>query len=410
MPSFFSSSQWPVLVGLTFLIVGCSKNLPDPDSAGAAPAMAHTGAPLTEDDCKKFGENLENAVLAEDTAEFNRLFRFKEMLERSVSDLGLSASEEKGFVAGASKAGSAFPAQFIKVVQEGGSYTMLRVRTVDGRPRVLLRLLHGDGAVNYHELTLVRYPDQQIAAEDIYIYASGEPISQTFRRLILGFMAEKNQGISKLTAKEQLLSKHLGDISKITALVRNGQNTEALDLFRKLPAELQKNKFFQIMAIQAAGGTGNDDDYLREMRRFHKNHPNDAAGDLLSIDYYLLKKDYDETLKAIARLDMSVGGDPYLDAQKAGVLCEAGRFEEALAYAEKAIKDAPKLPQGYWVRTAVAAREKDHDDTLKCLKVIVEKVEPTLDPDALAADDRFVDFVTTPQFDEFKKWLAKRAE
>ena len=48
MPSLFASSRWLALVGLTVLVVGCKKKVPDPESAGAAPAMVHTGAPLTD--------------------------------------------------------------------------------------------------------------------------------------------------------------------------------------------------------------------------------------------------------------------------------------------------------------------------------------------------------------------------
>jgi tetratricopeptide (TPR) repeat protein len=411
MRSLFASSQWLALVGLTVLVVGCKKKVPDPESAGAAPAMVHTGAPLTEDDCKAFGEKLETAVAAGDTAEVNRLLRINDLIERSVGDLGLTASEKKSLLAGAARAGGQFADLFIKVVKEGGSYSVLRVRTADGRPRVLLRLIHGEGAVNYHEFTLVRYPDQQIAAEDIYIYVSGEPLTQTFRRIVLGFLAELNKGaVVRLTGEEQVLTKHMGDITQMTAMVRNGQNKEALAVFRKLPAEIQKNKVFQIMAVQAAGGTGDENDYLTEMERFRKNHPHDAAGDIVSIDYYLLKKNYDEMFKAIDRLDKSLGGDPYLDAMRAGGLIEAGRLKEARAAAEKAIEGAPKLPQAYWMRTTVAAKEKDHADTLACLKALVENAEPALDPGNLPADERFAEFVKTPQFDEFKKWVAARAK
>jgi tetratricopeptide (TPR) repeat protein len=146
------------------------------------------------------------------------------------------------------------------------------------------------------------------------------------------------------------------------------------------------------------------------MERFRKDHPNDPAGNLVSIDYYLLKKDYDESVKMIDRLDESLGGDPYLALMKAGVLADAGRFKEARAAADQAIKDAPKLPQAYWMRATVSTKAKDHKDTLACLKTLVEKVEPNLAAGDLPADERFVEFVKTPQFDEFKKWLAERAK
>jgi tetratricopeptide (TPR) repeat protein len=411
VPSLFASSRWLALVGLTLLAVGCKKKVPDPESAGAAPPMAHTGPPLTEDDAKEFGEKLEKAAATGDTATANKLFHVNDLIERSISDLGLSASEKKSLLAGAAHAGGQFMDRLPKFVQQGGSYSVVRVRTVEGRPRVLMRLLHTGRGVNYHEYTLVRHPDQQVVAEDVYIYLAGEPLSQTFRRRILGIVAERNQGaVAKLTGNEQVLIKHMGDIGKMATMVRNGQNKEALNIFRELPANLQKDKGFQIMAIQAARGTGDDNEYLTEMERFRTNHPNDAAGELVSIDYYLLKKNYDEMLKLIDRLDKSLGGDPYLDVMKANVLADAGRFNEARAAADQAIKDAPKLPQAYWMRATVSTKAKDHKDTLACLKTLVEKVDPALEPTNLMADERFVEFVKTPQFDEFKKWLAARAK
>lgn len=411
MRSRFTSSRWLALIGLAVLLVGCKKKVRDPDSADPAPAMVNTGAPLTEDDYKEFGEKIEKAVATGDADALNRLFRVNDLIERSVSDLGLTPSEKKSFLAGVASGGSRFAAQFIKVVQQGGSYLVVRVRTVDGRPRVILRLIHAEGAVNYHEFTLVRYPDQQIAAEDIHIYASGEPISQTFRRLVLGFLAEQNRGaVARLKGEEQVLTKHLGDLGTMGTMARNGQNKEALAVFRGLPAELQRNKVFQLIAIQAAGSTGDEKEYLTELERFRKHHPNDPAGDLVSIDYHLIKKNYDEMFKAIERLDKALGGDPYLGAMRASGLADVGRFEEARAAADKAIKDAPNLPQTYWMRASVAAKSKDHKDTLNCLKMLVENVEPTLDPSNLQADDRFAEFVKTPQFGEFKKWLAERAK
>jgi tetratricopeptide (TPR) repeat protein len=408
MSSLFASSRWLALASFTILIVGCSKKVPNPESAGVAPAVAHTGAPLTEDDCREFGEKLQKAIAIGDTAAAHRLFRINNLLERSISDLDLSASEKKGVLTGAAKAGTEFPAQFIRIVKEGGNYSLLRVRIVEGRPRVLMRLITDEGALNYHEFTLVRYPDQEIATEDVYIYTSGEPLSQTFRRLLLGIMAENRGGFARLREEDKIYTKNAGVIGKMAMMVRNGQSKEALDTFRKLPAELQKNKVFQIVAIQAASGTGDDNDYLTEMERFRRDHPNDPAAEILSIDYYLLKKNYGETLKTIDRLDKSLGGDPYLDCMRASAMADAKKFKEARTFADKAIKDAPKIPQAYWTRTTVATMANDHDDTLKCLKVLVEKAEPTLEASNLQADERFAKFVTTAQFDEFKKWLASR--
>src|SRR5262245_18796310 len=146
MPRLFASSRWLAVVGLAIQLVGCGKKRPDPDSADPAPAAVHVGDPLTEDDCKEFGEKLEKATVAGDTATVNKLFRINDMLERCVSDLGLSANERKGLLTGAARSGGEFGGQLIKVVKEGGSYSVLRARTVDGRPRVIMRFIHNEGA------------------------------------------------------------------------------------------------------------------------------------------------------------------------------------------------------------------------------------------------------------------------
>jgi tetratricopeptide (TPR) repeat protein len=403
--------RWLVLALVVTLAVGCKKKNPDPDAAGPAPRVEHTGPPLTEDDYKEFGAKLEKAVIDGDKAEVDRLVRVLDLFERSISDLSVTAAERKGMLAGASRSGGQFSQQFIDIVKSGGSYSVVRVRTIDDRPRILLRLIHPEGAVNYHEFSLVRYPDGQIATEDIYIYLSGEQLTQTFRRLLLGFLADRNRGaVAQLSKDEQLLTKHMNDLTTMAQMARSGQHREALATFRRLPAGLQKNKIFQIIAIQAAQGTGDDADYLAELERFRRDYPTDPAADIISIDYYLLKKQYDEAFKAVDRLDKALGGDPYMDVLRAGGFVEAGRYKEARAAAEKAVKDAPKLPQAYWARLTVATKEKNHADTLTWLKKLVEAAEPKLDPANLRADERFVEFVRTPQFEEFQRWVARRAK
>jgi tetratricopeptide (TPR) repeat protein len=409
MPRHLSFSLRLTLLGL-LLIAGCKKkNLGSPSAIGAAPALVHTGAPLTEADGQAFGEQLEIAVASGDVEMVKALMRPAEILERSVSDLGLSAKERKDFFSMGVRFGNSFAEQFIKVVADGGNYTLVRVRIVAGRPRVIVRLMHSEGAINYHEYSLIRYPDNQIGADDVYIYLSGEPLSHTFRRFLLGFLSLQQRGFTDLKPEEKMLVEHIDDISQMTAKMRNGEPGEALAAYRKLPKELQNNKFLQLVAVQAAGAIGDDEVYLAEMERFRQNYPRDAACDLLLIDYYLLRKNYEEALQAVERLDASLGGDPYLDSLRATVLSQDGKLTEARQFADKALTNSPKLAPVYWTKLTVAALQKDHAATLETLQQIVEKIDPALDPEDLKNDDRFVEFVMTPEFAQFQKWVAARA-
>ena len=393
------------LVPLVAVAVGCQKkNVPAPDAAGPAPAATHTGDPLTEADCLAFGRDLEKAVANGDTMAVERLLRFGDMVERSVSDFGLNTDEKKGLMLGVNTISGQMIADFIEPVKNGGSYTVLRTHTVDGRPRVLLRLLGPDGALNYHDFSLVRYADGQIATDDVYIYLSGEPFSQTLRRVLAGLLGEmKGRG-----KPEGPRTRHLQDLQSMVAQLRNGQAKEALATFRRLPAELQKDKVFRLLAIQAAQETNDDDEYITEIEAFRKDHPDDPAGDLVSLGYDILKKKYDEALKGLERLDKALGGDPYLGVMRAGVFVEAGKFKEAREAAEKAIADDPKLAPAYRGRVTIALRENNNADALTWLKKMAEATPEAVDADALKADPDFAGFVASPQFAQFKTWLAQR--
>jgi tetratricopeptide (TPR) repeat protein len=153
-------------------------------------------------------------------------------------------------------------------------------------------------------------------------------------------------------------------------------------------------------------GPDGEADYLAALETFRKLYPNDPAIDLHSIDYYLLKKRYDEAHKAIDRLNEAVGGDPYLGVLHGHVWMEAGQFEKARRAIERGIKEEPHLTNGYWSRITLSLREKKHADTLHWLKMIVEKCQVEIQD--LAAVPDYADFVKSPQHGEWQKWYAGR--
>ncbi len=411
MPQLSFTRQATLVMLVAVLAFGCQKKTPSPDSPTPAPPVAaHTGPPLTDADYQEFGEKLETAIATGDQAEASRLFRLMDLFERCLTDLDFSAADKRGLLQGAGASSGKMAEQIIQEVKKGGKYSLLRVRTVEGKKRVLMRLIGAEGALNYHEFTLVRYPDGRVGPEDIHILATGELITQTFRRLLLSFAAERNQGIvARLSGAEQMYTKHLPKLQTIAQDTQAGRHQQALATFRQLPAELQKDRTFQILAIQAAQGV-DEKEYLAEMERFQQNHPGDPVTDLLAIDFFLVKKQYDESIKAIDRLDKMMGGDPYICVLRGGALLEAGRLEEARKETEKGIKEDPKLEAGYLARIKVAFREKNHPDALVWLKKAVENANLALDLDAEKSNPEWADFIKSPQFGQLRKWLEKRSK
>jgi hypothetical protein len=362
----------------------------------------------TVEECREFGEKLVAAIHAGDRATVDRLYRFAELAERSISDLQLSADFRQGFLEGLlSKGAPQFVAQIVETAQRGGRFTFLRVRTIDGRPRVLVRLVHPREGVNYQEFTLSRFPDGQIATENVYVMMTGEMLSESLRRVVLRAVSEQPGLLDLLTASEQSYIQHFAKIESIVSDLGEGHYQQALASFRELPPALQQEKSFQILGVRAAAGVSQPD-YLQALEEFRRDHPGDASVDLLSIDYDVLKRQYDESLGCIERLNQAVGGDPYLGFLRGNVLRTAGRLADAKAELEKTVAQEPTLDAAYWCRINVALGERNHADTLAWLKRIVDACAMKIDFNQMRAAPDYAAFVASPQFAEFDDWYRRR--
>jgi tetratricopeptide (TPR) repeat protein len=389
---------------------GCQKGLPDP--ASPAPALENADSPPpTGQEARHFAERMLRAVRARDAAAIDALLRLRDLSERLVSDLEVSPNERRSFLEGVAKALKrvSYGQQILQAIGDDGSYKLLRIRTVDGRPRPLFRMIHSDGRINYHEYVLARHKDGEVATEDVFILMTGERISQTMRRLVIPFFASvRNKSLLQKIAPDEL--GNLKTFGAMADAIRAGDFKSAVAHYRTLPRKYQEQKPVLIGYVQATMNLGADGEgeYLAALETFRKLYPDDAAVDFISIDYFYLKKQYDQARKAIDRLDQAVGGDPYLNVVRGNASMEAGRFEEARQAMEKAIQAEPDATNAYWVRISLALREKKHADTLKWLQAIVEKCH--VEVQDLAAVPEYADFVKSPQYGEWQKWYAGRGK
>jgi tetratricopeptide (TPR) repeat protein len=127
---------------------------------------------------------------------------------------------------------------------------------------------------------------------------------------------------------------------------------------------------------------------------------------MVSIDYLFLKNKFDDLIQCLDRIDQAVGGDPYLNVLRGNAHAAAGRFAAARTAHEAAIKAEPDLTEAYTARISLALMEKNHEDTLKWLKAVVE--QRGIQIKDLTKVPEYAEFVTSPQYPEFKQWYAER--
>jgi hypothetical protein len=93
-------------------------------------------------------------------------------------------------------------------LQNGGSYVITRVLDRPEGTRLRLRLLQPAGGVNFHEF-LLRESSDGLRAVDLRIAATGEDMSETFRRLEVLSQAQQSRSfLDRLSGKDVAFVKH----------------------------------------------------------------------------------------------------------------------------------------------------------------------------------------------------------
>ncbi len=405
-------SRWRLRQGcgclLLVILGGCGgstdSSAPEGDPLGEA-------TPLTEDEAKKFAASLEAAAAAQTPAPLQALFDFDALLTIASAGLEPDSRFEQGFRRGfkdsQGKPGG-LPIEIQGAVARGGSYKFRRYHRDGEEDRLMFRLVLPDsGGVNYQDLIIRRRSDGSIKIVDLYAFLSAEKVSKTVRRLLVPLLARQNRGaLARLAGPDQVLVAYETQVERFGQAARAGDPNEALEIFEQLPEELRKEKAFQIMRLMAAQRTGNENTYLQALEGLRQGAKADGSVDLLSIDYYFLRKRFDRAREAIDRVEQAVGADAYLDVLRGNAFMEEGKLAEAQQRFDKALAAEPTLLEAHRGLVGVALKQKRFDDVLARLKAMhgqftIAWADFTQEPD-------YAEFVRTPQYQQWLKHLGQR--
>ena len=291
---------------------------------------------------------------------------FDRLVRRGIEDLEAAEPIKQKFTEGIEQ-GFDLASAICNDVNAGGSYTLLSLREIDGRPQALFRLISVDG-VNYHDLLLERGDRLQIV--DVFVHSNGEWISQLVRRGFLPVAARFGGGTKDENQDADTL--YLDNVQTILTMIqhyREGRYEEALDVFHSLPAELKTNRNILMQRFAIAVKVGGKP-YDAAMADLKTAFPDDPSLGLVLIDYHFNRGEYEKSLEIIDRLDRQLGGDPYLDFFRANVFYVAGRLDKAKKAARRAIKAEPTLEDPYWTLVTISLDEKQFTETARLLTEI----------------------------------------
>lgn len=360
--------------------------------------LALTLQDIPDAEATEAARNFERALQEADEETCDRIFDMESFLEAVTA--GTKASEEYRKIFRSTWAKNSFPKQVMAMIAQGARYKFLRLQKDGGKVRALFRFLPPSGGVNYHEYMFVR-KGGRVVLSDLYVYVSGETISETIRGFCRTAMADSDRkGGKKLTPEQSDFLEAAEILADIKKLRDEGEAAKALKRWDELPETLKKEKSACLIRVLCASESGDEATYARVIEEFEKAFPKDPALDLISFDGLWMKKKYDEVLVLLERLDRRVGGDPYLTFLRGSALMEKGSYAEALAQADRACADEPDLYDPHFLRISIALTEKKWADTATRIDEFEKKFFELGD---LEEWPEFAEFVKSKEYADWKK-------
>jgi hypothetical protein len=357
-------------------------------------------AQASDEACLEVAKKIERSMAEDQGAWVDRNFDVDALMARVMRDAPGDAAFKKGFEKGL-RSKFNIGALTGKAVTESGSYKFLRVRTANGRKSALFRVLI-DGSFNYHEYLLEVSPQGAVRPVDIYIYLSGEYLSQAFRRMYLGVVAGQPGLVGKLVGKENDYAKSIQQVASMGPLIKQGKAEQALNVYHGLPDSLKSEKSVLILRLQA-GSEVSPKESMDALEAMRKAYPGDPSIPALSLDPLFLAKKYDEVIAAVDEVDQAVGGDPFLQSFRSTVYLEKGDSDKARAAAKKAVEQEKTLDMGYWAMVNVTIRTKNFKETVEWLHSIEKNLGVELGD--LTDADLYAEFVKST---EYAAWMKGR--
>ncbi len=348
--------------------------------------------PITQAEAEVFAKKFETAM-GKCTHDVEEMIDLEIMLRTGMAGRKLEPGFIEGAIRGARQADTTSQ-MLCAELPKGGSYKLLRIRTINGEPRPLFRAVYKGGAFNYHELRLGTTADNpKVRAIDMYVYLSGENLSATFSNILGGALKGMDNGDDPGALKDVM--------GRVNASKARGDFKAAKAELAQLPPSLTHLKSVRLLEIQLDMEL-EEANYLVAIDSYRKDFPDDPSIDMVSLDGFVLRKDYKGTLKALDHLDKRVGGDPYIDVQRSHMFLADGNPTEAARTAKAATTAEPELIDGWYAAVDAGSATKDYAGAVAAMKVLKDKFQIDLPEESLAKEPQFAGLLASPDYKAFK--------
>ncbi|QHI34736.1 hypothetical protein IMCC3317_00800 [Kordia antarctica] len=298
----------------------------------------------------------------------------------------------------------AFPTKIIESMENDNSYDIVNFYYSEDEKKyhLLFRMFSDEEGLNYHDYQL-NYVNNKFLIEDLYIYTTGEYLSDTLRQLYL-MAIPKNYMEDINMSKEQI--SNMVFIFGYKNLVAKKEYKKALDLLNNLKGDIRNQKIFYILKIQVASEI-NEVYYMEAIDELLKKFPDDPSTQLMAVDYYVMLKDYNATMGALNQLQ-EVTEDDFVEYVKGNMAWEFEDYEGAEKAYTYIMNEYPNYQMAKINLLYLYDFLEKHEDNILLLNKIINSEEFSKQELIDFIDDKENEFINLPNAAIYTKWKEKK--
>lgn len=339
-----------------------------PASHAVAQRTPQPPAPVTEAESAVFVATLLERARAADCTAIEAMFDVHAIVMRGIEGLPLRGTElmslETSIGRQYTEPNIGIVPQFcagpasIRVVHRGRG-------VVEAIPVERFRMDIVGGGSMFADLVLGRSRTGAPVIVDALLPAQDSSLSMQVRDTAIPLGASDSPFARSLDERGRLRARHYATLREVLEATSAGDVARVDAAVSRLPPELAEEPFVLMLRVKCASFSGDSTSYRAALDDFLRLHPTSAAANLLAIDAYTLRRDYDGAIRAIDRVEAVVGHDHFLTMTRGLLLATAHRLPEAYTTLLAAVAGDPDLTRAWELLLDLGIRLDHFDVTVR---------------------------------------------
>jgi len=226
---------------------------------------------------EEFGVKFAKAFQEKDRETIDGMLTFSPLVDKGVKGLGTESYRDA-----VKRDLKKIEGDFVGALS-AGTVTFSQTKDSEFGPVALTRVVNGDGSINFEEWRLMESPKEDVKAVDVFIYSTGESLSDTGRRLWeMNVPTDNRSFFGKMMGTESAYVKKQKKLLAFLQAKAAGKWNEAYEIYESLDPEMANQKGIMLNYLKVASKL-EDEKYQQALEEYEKLFPNDSAQKLMSM-------------------------------------------------------------------------------------------------------------------------------